>query len=338
MCMEDGTLHRFRCTRPILATGGYGRAYFAPRSRTRAPGDGNGDGGARGLAAAGPRVRAVPPDGHLRRRVPHHRGRARRGRDPAQQRGRAVHGALRADGEGPRVARRRVAVDDDGDLARGAACGPEKDHIYLTSTTSRPRSSPSGCPGISETAAIFAGVDVTKEPIPVIPTVHYNMGGDPDQPHGRVPRPTARTEPGRRRARPARRRRGASALGARRQPPRRQLAAGHRRLRPRVRQHGRGDAASPAKPHRDARGRGEHAIAQPGQRAHASGRTPTARAQGDAARACRTTRPCSATQARRSRRGAQDRRGGVTAGGPRRHGPHRSSGTRTSSRRSSCTT
>merc|ERR1712216_397342 len=66
-----------------------------------------------------------------------------------------------------------------GEIREGRGCGPEKDHIYLHLNHLPPELLAERLPGISETAAIFAGVDVTKEPIPVIPTVHYNMGGIP---------------------------------------------------------------------------------------------------------------------------------------------------------------
>ena len=92
--LDDGTIHRFRAQTTILATGGYGRAYFSAhlgphlhRRRQR-------DGAARRPAAAGHGVRAVPPDRHLRRRLPHHRRRARRRRLSRQFRRRALHGAL----------------------------------------------------------------------------------------------------------------------------------------------------------------------------------------------------------------------------------------------------
>lgn len=70
----------------------------------------------------------------------------------------------------------------------GAATGPEKDHIYLHLNHLPPEVLKERLPGISETAAIFAGVDVTKEPIPVLPTVHYNMGGIPTNWRGEVRR------------------------------------------------------------------------------------------------------------------------------------------------------
>ena len=113
--MDDGTIHRFRAQTTILATGGYGRAYFSATSRPHLHRRRQRDGAARRRAAAGHGVRAVPSDRHLRRRLPHHRGLARRRRLSRQFRGRALHGALRALGQGPRLARRRQPRDDDGD-------------------------------------------------------------------------------------------------------------------------------------------------------------------------------------------------------------------------------
>ncbi len=94
-------------TRSMLATGGYGRAYFSCTSAHTCTGDGGGMVAARGSAAAGHGVRAVPPDRDLRRRLPDHRGLARRGRLPHQLQGRALHGALRAQRQGSGHPRRR---------------------------------------------------------------------------------------------------------------------------------------------------------------------------------------------------------------------------------------
>merc|ERR1712164_194646 len=77
------------------------------------------------------------------------------------------------------------------EIREGRGVGPNKDHIYLHLNHLPPELLAERLPGISETAAIFAGVDVTKQPIPVIPTVHYNMGGIPTNYHGEVVRPTA---------------------------------------------------------------------------------------------------------------------------------------------------
>ena len=113
--LDDGTLHRFRAQTTILATGGYGRAYFSCTSAPHLHRRRQRHGAARRPAAAGHGVRAVPPDRHLRRRLPHHRGRARRGRLSRQFRGRALHGALCALGQGSRLARRGLARDDHRD-------------------------------------------------------------------------------------------------------------------------------------------------------------------------------------------------------------------------------
>ncbi len=94
--MDDGTIHRFRAQTTMLATGGYGRAYFSCTSAHTCTGDGNGMVLRGGTAAAGHGVRPVPPDRHLRRGLPDHRGRARRRRLSRQLGRRALHGALRA--------------------------------------------------------------------------------------------------------------------------------------------------------------------------------------------------------------------------------------------------
>jgi hypothetical protein len=118
------------------------------------------------------------------------------------------------------------------EIREGRGCGPNKDHIMLHLEHLDPKVLHERLPGISETAKIFAGVDVTKEPIPVLPTVHYNMGGIPTNYHGEVLRPTAgRSRRGR--ARPDGGRRGGLRLGARRQPAGHQLAARSGRVRPR---------------------------------------------------------------------------------------------------------
>merc|ERR1712023_200074 len=76
------------------------------------------------------------------------------------------------------------------EIMEGRGVGPEKDHIYLQLSHLKPEVLHERLPGISETAKIFAGVDVTKEPIPVLPTVHYNMGGIPTNHYGEVVNPT----------------------------------------------------------------------------------------------------------------------------------------------------
>jgi hypothetical protein len=123
--LDDGTMHVFRAKMVVLATGGYGRAYFSATSAHTCTGDGGGMVARAGPAAAGHGVRAVPPHRHLRLRLPDHRGRAGRGRLPHQFRGRAVHGTLCADLQGPRLPRRGQPLHDDGNPRRPRR-GPEQ--------------------------------------------------------------------------------------------------------------------------------------------------------------------------------------------------------------------
>ena len=139
--LDDGTIHRFRAHKTVLATGGYGRVYFdgdlgpyLHRRRRR-------HGAARRPAAAGPRVHPVPSDRHLRRGLPDHRGRARRGRLRHQLERRALHGALCAVGQGPRLARRRQPLDDHRDPRR-PRLRPEQGLHRAACRASRPEGDP----------------------------------------------------------------------------------------------------------------------------------------------------------------------------------------------------
>ena len=232
---------RRRSSRPAATAAPISRA----TSAHTCTGDGNAMALRAGAAAAGHGVRAVPPDRHLRRGLPDHRGRARRGRLSRQFRRRALHGALRALGQGPRLARRRQPLDDASRSARAAASARTRTTSILHLDHLDPKVLHERLPGISESARIFAGVDVTKEPIPVLPTVHYNMGGIPTNYHGEV-----LTKVGRRsrrdRARPDGARRGGLRLGARRQPARLQFADRPRRVRPRRGPARRRDCSRPA--------------------------------------------------------------------------------------------
>jgi hypothetical protein len=113
--MATGRLHRYRAHTVILATGGYGRAYFSCTSAHTCTGDGGGMALRAGLPDAGHGVRAVPSHRHLRLGLSHHRRLARRGRVPHQFRRRTFHGALRAQRQGSRLARRGLAFDDHRD-------------------------------------------------------------------------------------------------------------------------------------------------------------------------------------------------------------------------------
>ena len=119
------------------------------------------------------------------------------------------------------------------EIREGRGVGPNKDHIYLHLDHIDPKVLAERLPGITESGKIFAGVDLRRQPLPVLPTVHYNMGGIPTNYHGEVM--TRRRQPRNHRPRPVRRRRGGLRLGARRQPPRLELADRSRRVRPRHR-------------------------------------------------------------------------------------------------------
>ncbi len=143
--LDDGTLHRFRAKLVVLATGGYGRAYFSATSAHTCTGDGNGMVARAGPAAAGHGVRAVPPHRRLWRGRAHHRRRARRGRLSHQFRGRALHGALCAQRQGPRVARRGLALHDASKSARAGASGRRRTTSSSISITSIRRCCTSAC-------------------------------------------------------------------------------------------------------------------------------------------------------------------------------------------------
>ena len=116
-CLEDGSMHRFRAQTVVLATGGYGRAYLSCTSAHTCTGDGTGGMAIRaGLPVQDMEFVQFHPDRHLPRRLPDHRRRAGRGRIPHQRRGRALHGALCADGQGPGLAATWCQpLDDAGD-------------------------------------------------------------------------------------------------------------------------------------------------------------------------------------------------------------------------------
>ena len=151
--LDDGTIHRFRAQTTVLATGGYGRAYFSATSAHTCTGDGNAMALRAGLAAAGYGVRAVPPDRHLRRGLPHHRRRARRGRLSRQFGGRALHGALCALRQGSRLARRRQPLDDDGDPRGPRRRQEQGPHLPAPRSSRSRRCCTSGCPAFRRARA-----------------------------------------------------------------------------------------------------------------------------------------------------------------------------------------
>jgi len=185
LCMEDGTLHRFRSHRTVLATGGYGRAYFSATSAHTCTGDGNAMVTRAGLPLQDLEFVQFHPTGIY-------------GAGCLITEGSRGEGGILRNSEGERFMERYAPSAKDLasrdvvsramtlEIREGRGVGPDKDHIYLHLNHLPPELLAERLPGISETAAIFAGVDVTKEPIPVIPTVHYNMGGIPTNYKGEV--------------------------------------------------------------------------------------------------------------------------------------------------------
>ncbi|EFJ49184.1 succinate dehydrogenase subunit A, mitochondrial [Volvox carteri f. nagariensis] len=189
LCMEDGTIHRFQAHQTVLATGGYGRAYFSATSAHTCTGDGGGMVARAGLPLQDLEFVQFHPTGIY-------------GAGCLITEGCRGEGGILRNSEGERFMERYAPTAKDLasrdvvsrsmtiEIREGRGCGPEKDHIYLHLNHLPPELLAERLPGISETAAIFAGVDVTKEPIPVLPTVHYNMGGIPTNYMGEVLAPT----------------------------------------------------------------------------------------------------------------------------------------------------
>ena len=183
--MDDGTIHRFRANETILATGGYGRAYFSATSAHTCTGDGNAMVLRAGLPLQDMEFVQFHPTGIY-------------GSGCLITEGARGEGGYVTNANGERFMERYAPSAKDLasrdvvsramtiEIREGRGVGKNGDHIFLHLDHLDPKLLHERLPGISESARIFAGVDVTKEPIPVIPTVHYNMGGIPTNYHGEV--------------------------------------------------------------------------------------------------------------------------------------------------------
>ena len=186
--LDDGSIHRFRANRVVLATGGYGRAYFTCTGAHTQTGDGNGRVLRAGLPLQDMECVQCHPTGIYGAGVLITEGVRGEGgylTNASGERFMERYAPSVKDLASRDVVSRAMTVE----IREGRGVGPHKDHIHLHLSHLDPKIIHERLPGISESARIFAGVDVTKQPIPVLPTVHYNMGGIPTNYHGEVVMP-----------------------------------------------------------------------------------------------------------------------------------------------------